>query len=101
LISVMRRTKHVIAVMVVATALCADRAATAAPLARPEATPSQARKIASRITRSFRQTVARVAMFRARTGEQAISFALCIREAASGVRFEFSPVQFRLPPPAL
>ena len=97
----MRRTKHVIAVMVVATALCADRAATAAPQARPEATPSLARKIASRITRSFRQTVASVSMFRARTGEKAQTFALLIRQAASGVRFEFSPFQFRLPPPVL
>ena len=94
----MRRTKHVIAVMVVATALCADRTVSAATQVRsPRAQP---RSLASRITTSFRQTVVPVRLQPARTGEQAKSLPLPIREAASGVRDEFAPFQFRLPPPA-
>ena len=60
-----------------------------------------ARELASRITSSFRQTVAPVRMVSTRTGEGAQAFPLSIREAARGVRgAEVSPFQFRLPPPA-
>jgi hypothetical protein len=92
----MRRTRHVIAVMVVATALCADRAVSAAPQARTPA-PS----FATRIARSFGQSVpsVRVQLQPARIAESAKSFPLPIREAASGVRDDLSPFQFRLPPP--
>ena len=97
----MRRTKHVIAVMVVATALCADRSAlAAAPQVRPQPSQGFARGLASRITSSFRQTVAPVRMLSTWTGEGAQAFPLPIRQAASGVRSaEVSPFQFRLPPP--
>ena len=90
------RTRHVIAVMVVATALCADRAVAAAPHAR--ATPS--RSLASRITTSFRQQVTRTYLAPTRTGEKVTSFRLPICDTARGVRSDFSPFQFRLPPPA-
>jgi hypothetical protein len=92
-----RRTRHVIAVMVVATALCADRTVSAASQVRtPRAQP---RSLASRITTSFRQTVAPVRLQPARTGEEAKSLPLPIRQAAGGVRDEYAPFQFRLPPP--
>jgi hypothetical protein len=90
-----QRTRHVIAVMVVATALCADRAVAAAPSSR--SAPS--RSLASRITTSFRQQVTRTYLVPARTSETVGSFRLPIRETASGVRSQFSPFQFRLPPP--
>lgn len=85
--------------MVVATALCADRAVTAAPASQSRTVP--ARSLASRITTSFRQTIASVRLQPGRAMESAASFPLPIREEASGVRSDFSPFQFRLPPPAL
>ncbi|MEO6434344.1 MAG: hypothetical protein ABIP55_01095 [Tepidisphaeraceae bacterium] len=94
----MRKTRHVIAVMVVATALCADRSIAFAP--HPARTPARS-SLGSRIATSFRQSVAPSMQLRpARTLEIARSFPLPIREAASGVRSEFSTFQFRLPPPA-
>ena len=96
-----RRTKHVIAVMVVATALCADRSVSrAAPVARPQS-QGLARTFASKLTTSLRCAVATTRVQVARCVEGAPVFAPPIREAASGVRSDFSPFQFRLPPPTL
>ena len=100
----MRRTKQVIAVVMVATALCADRAtlaaAPAAPGRSPEATSGLARSFASKLTSNLRRAIApAVSIQPIRSNEQVRSFALSIREEASGVRSEFSPFQFRLPPP--
>ena len=90
------RTRHVIAVVVVATALCAaDRAVAAVPSHRTVAPKS----LASRITTSFRQTVPSVRLQPTRTMESVAKYPLSIREEASGVRSSFSPFQFRLPPP--
>jgi len=86
--------------MVVATAaLCADRSAVAAPVSH--ARPQASRSFATKLTSSFRQSVAPapIRMLPALTSEQAQTFALPIRQGASGVRSEFSPFQFRLPPP--
>ena len=99
----MRRSRHVIAVMVVATAaLCADRAhgAVVAPM-QPARSQTQTRSFVTRIASSFRQSVAPVRMVAiVRSGEKVQSYPLPIRDAASGVRSEFSPFQFRLPPPS-
>lgn len=94
----MQRTKHVIAVMVVATALCADRDLSAAQVHKPISATN--RSFVSRLTSNLRQSVAPVRMLAVRTDERAIARPTLIREAASGVRGEFSPFQFRLPPPA-
>src|SRR5205809_4748345 len=99
----MRRTRQVIAVMVVATALCAaerTQAALPAVVARPQS-HGLARTLAQKLTSSFRQTVSVVRVVGVRAEECAPSFALPIREAASGVRSDFSPFQFRLPPPTV
>ena len=82
----------------VATALCADSAVASAPQGR--VTPS--RSLAARIATSFRQAVPSVQtqLRPARTPESATSYPLPIRQTASGVRSQFSPFQFRLPPPA-
>ena len=95
----MRRTKHVIAVMVVATALCADRAVAAAPQVRPQTSGGIARTFASKITSNLRHAVAQKQFEPARTMETIRPARLLIREEASGVRSNFSPFQFRLPPP--
>jgi hypothetical protein len=94
-----RRTRHVIAVMVVATALCADRSVSAAPVARP-LSQGLARTFASKLTTSLRRAVATSRVQVVRSVEAAPVFAPPIREAASGVRSQFSPFQFRLPPPS-
>jgi hypothetical protein len=96
----MRRTKHVIAVMVVATALCADRSLSAAPAPRGEVSEGLARSFASKLTSNLRRAVApTVSVEPARSNETVRPFALPIREEASGIRSELSPFQFRLPPP--
>jgi len=95
-----RRTKHVIAVMVVATALCADRSVSAAPVARPQS-QGLARTFASKLTTGLRRAVAPMRVQSVRTVEAAPVFASPIRDAASGVHSTFSPFQFRLPPPSL
>jgi hypothetical protein len=96
----MRRTRHVIAVVVVATALCADRAVAAAPRATSES-PGLARSLATKLTSSLRRSVAPVRMVATRSYETIRVPSLPIRDAESGMRIELSPVQFRLPPPAL
>ncbi|HYO08421.1 MAG TPA: hypothetical protein VER17_05575 [Tepidisphaeraceae bacterium] len=100
------RTRHVIAVMVVATALCADRSARAEVVAASPQHPRTAdargfaRTFASRITSSLQQAVAPVQMRPARSSERSVAPPVIIGETASGVRSAFSPFQFRLPPPA-
>src|SRR3954462_15985580 len=98
----MRRTKHVIAVVVVATALCAaDRSFAASPAPASDASAGLARSLASRLTGSLSRAVApSVSVEPVRTHERVHTFALPIREDATGVRSEFSPFQFRLSPPS-
>ena len=95
----MRRTRHVIAVMVVATALCADRAVAAAPASSSHARTATPKSLAARITTSFRQTLPSVRLQPSRTMESVAKHPLSIREEESGIRSDFSPFQFRLPPP--
>jgi hypothetical protein len=99
----MKRTKHVIAVVVVATALCADRSLSAAPVARSaDASSGLARSFASKLTSNLRRAIApTVSVQPTRSDEQVQTFAPAIREEASGVRISLSPYQFRLPPPML
>jgi len=52
----MRRSRHVLAAVVVATALCADRASAAAPQVRPQVS-QLARTVANKLTSSFRRVV--------------------------------------------
>jgi len=59
------------------------------------------RTLAQKLTSSFRQTVSVVRVVPVRAEVDAPSFALPIREATSGVRTDFSPFQFRLPPPTV
>jgi hypothetical protein len=100
----MRRTRQVIAVMEVATALCAAErspAALAAPVSSRPNTAGFARTLAQKLTSSFRQSVSVVRVQPVRADETASTFPLAIREEASGVRADLSPFQFPLPPPTL
>jgi hypothetical protein len=96
------RTRHVIAVMVVATALCADRrTAPAAPAARP-ASAGLARTFAARLARTLgQQANPAVAIQPARIDAPVRTVTPVIPDAPSGVHRLQSPFQLRLPPPAL
>jgi hypothetical protein len=99
----LKRANYAIAVMVVTTALCADRAA-ARDLALPSKPVTQqgiARTLAQKLTSSFQQAVVAVRVAPAPSREHVAAPRLTIREAASGIRPHLSPFQFRLPPPTL
>jgi hypothetical protein len=98
----LKRANYAIAVMVVTTALCADRAAARDIAVAPKPLPQQgiARTLAQRITSSFQQAVA-VRVTPAPSREHVAAPRLSVREAASGIRPHLSPFQFRLPPPTL
>ena len=99
----LKRANYAIAVMVVTTALCADRAA-ARDIALPtKPAPQQgiARTLASRLTSSFQVVVPAVRVQPSRSNDKVATPRLPIRETASGVRPHLNPFQFRLPPPAL
>ena len=98
----MSRSRHILAVVAVTTALCADQVISAAPLPRPPIAEMAARLV-TRLSQSFQRTV---------PGE----FREAVRHHPTSDRIEaaqsplpepvilqcgLSPFQFRLPPPAL
>jgi hypothetical protein len=98
----MRQAKHMIAVSLMAAALCADRAVMAAPKIEPEAVRVTTRWI-DRLSDGLRQNVPAVRLFPVQR-----SFAsVVVRENFKPVRsiepvaFAFTPFQFRLPPPVI
>ncbi len=102
----MRKTRTIVAVTLLATALCADRAvaSAAAQAARVEAEPV-ARGFAQRLTVSLRRTVPAVRMLPGRLEGvgQVVRIGGGIEKAQQqgGVHgVEGVPFQFRLPPPA-
>ncbi len=96
----MRRTHYALAVVVVATALAADRNAAAMPEAvKPVTTPSLARTLAAKLTSSFRRSVSAVAIRPVRRNESVAAPQLVIAASDKGIRQDFNPFQFRLPPP--
>lgn len=101
----MGRTRHILAVTLVATALCADRAV-AATAAAPEAAArptsgmmEMAGRLVSRLSSNFRRVVATVRIYEPRSQQAAPSFERAIPESAPIVQLPISPNQFRLPPP--
>jgi predicted trehalose synthase len=96
----MRKSQHVIAVTLVATALCADRVAFATP---PVQAPVMqwAQRLASRLSGSFRRVVPAAKLFQQR--REAMRIVPAPRIAAARrtipVPLVISPFYFRLPPP--
>jgi len=99
-VALMRNARHMVAVMVVATALCADRAA---------AEPSQragmgdvARQLANRISVNFRRVVPAVRIqFATRTAfVRPCELPAIDADQFVGHPWALSPFQFRLPPPS-
>lgn len=98
----MRNAQRLILIACMTSALAADRVAAAAPSVRPVVLQT-ARQIAGRLVISFRRTVPAVRMQQARCDEAkpqtaATAFAPA---AAQAHPCDFSPQQYRLPPPAL
>src|SRR5687768_16682547 len=99
----MRRSRHVIAVIVVATALSADRAVSAAPQAKPHVT-NYARSLASKLSTGLRRAVPAVTFVEHRRDEVSPQVTEDMptevgRPAVHAV--QGSPFQFRLPPPTV
>ena len=102
----MNRTRQIVAITLVATALCADRAvASVAPIAghRHEArVVSLAERFARKLGSSFQRVVPAMRLCERSRGE---SIANVANRPAPAIEFiappPLGPFQFRLPPPAL
>lgn len=95
----MSKARHILAVVAVTTALCADQMAAAAPLPKPQVGEMAARVI-ERLAQPFRRTVPNAVrpIARNRTTSEAVAPAECPAEIPA-LHCELSPFQFRLPPP--
>ena len=95
----MSKTRHILAVVAVTTALCADQMLAAAPLPKPQVGEIAARVI-ERLAEPFRRTVPNAIrpIARARTMSQPAAPAERSAEVPA-LHCELSPFQFRLPPP--
>jgi hypothetical protein len=99
----MRQARHILAVALVATALCADRTVATAPQVRPQ-TAGAAGRLVSRLSVSFQRVVSGVKLYQPRAERFDDAAApVVVRNAAEtlGYRRAFSPIEFSLPPPAL
>jgi|GEM_PF-7115619 len=94
------RTRQLIAVVMVATALAADRVTMAAPILRPQIADT-ARKVANRISRSFCQVVPAARLPELRRVSQAPQTpAPRLQQQVHLHQTPDGHFQFRLPPPA-
>jgi hypothetical protein len=100
----MRKTRTIVAVTLLATALCADRAVTAAAAqgTRVEAGPA-ARGFAQRLTVSLRRVVPAVKLGPARIegATPVVTVAYADGDQARTHAAQGTAFQFRLPPPVL
>lgn len=95
----MRATRQALAVMAVATALCADRALAAAPAARTHVA-EMAGRLVMRIARRFRRVVAAVSERETRwCGIMPVRRRALMPVPVYAAPRKISPFQFRLPPP--
>jgi predicted solute-binding protein len=101
----MTRSRKIIAVTLVAAALCADRAVSAAPaLANPIRTEvaNAAGKLVSRLSVSFRRVVPSVRVYETRhEGMSATSEIATDIQSAPFADLRLSPLLLHLPPPTL
>jgi hypothetical protein len=104
-----RTTKQALAVMVVATVLCAEHVVTATPMSRPQAArpePVQVPQVVqmvSRLAQRFRQIVPSAVLPQDRQPQAAVTQATPIvnDQSLEVAALPLSPFQFRLPPPTL
>src|SRR5437660_10857480 len=98
----MSRTRQILAIVAVTTALCADHVVAAQPAARGHLT-EMAGRLVSRLSQSFRRVIpsnVRIAARQEWPSAAPTPEPIEVSPAAP-VRMAFSPFQFRLPPPAL
>ena len=93
------RSRQVIAVTLVAAALCADRVAVAAPVLRPQAATAAAESLVSRLTSSFRRVVRSVKVIETRREDASVKATPLAPESVIVAPRPVTPFQFRLPPP--
>ncbi len=98
----MNKSRHILAVVAVTVALCADQLASAAPVPKTPVVEMAARLVI-RLSESFPKSVARDVRPEIRTERfEAIATAIPAPVADVFVAHrDVSPFQFRLPPPAL
>jgi hypothetical protein len=96
------KTRHLVAITLVATALCADRALSAAPVLRPQVATA-AGKLVSRLSVSLRRVVPSVRVYESRRDGLADSYVKSSWTSDASVRLgaELSPLLLHLPPPTL
>lgn len=97
----MRHVRNILAVVLVATALCADRAVAAAPEMRPQI-GCVTRQVVGEITRRFTRVVPGIKIVQNRQEQvRGVPARVVPVESVEGVHeAETTPFQFRLPPPA-
>jgi len=98
----MSRARHILAVVAVTTALCANQVVSAAPLPRPHVTEIAAHFV-GRFSQTFRRTVPNSVRGAVRQQVDTVPSPARFDPERDAVAFqrEFSPFQFRLPPPVL
>ncbi|HMB94691.1 MAG TPA: hypothetical protein VKK61_01495 [Tepidisphaeraceae bacterium] len=95
----MRRFRQMLAITLVATALCADRAAVAAPVLRPQVA-SAASRFVSRLSARFHRVVSAIRVYQNQTGDVvAAQKTILVSDATACFRTRLSPLLLRLPPP--
>lgn len=95
----MRNARHVIAVTLVATAICADRVTAAAPVQQPMA--QFAGRLMERLTVTLRRVLPATSLYEPRRLTMR-PVKDPVRPAGAAIRvphLTLSPFQFRLPPP--
>jgi len=94
------RSQKVLAVAFLATALCADRAITAAPAFKQETTAGTfAGRLVARLTVGLQRVVPYAKVYQSRREEIACEQAVIAPVPLAIRPPPFSPFQFRLPPP--
>jgi hypothetical protein len=98
-----QRTRHILAVLAVSTALCADQAVIAAPGRPGSAELAQmAGRLVDRLSRSFRRVTLvnwPTELPRRWPERRAMPQPTCTLTAVAPAHSPISPFQFRLPPP--
>src|SRR4051812_31979000 len=93
------RSRQVIAVTLVAAALCADRVAVAARVLGPRPATTAAESLVSRLTSSFRRVVRSVKVIQTRREDGSVKATPLAPEPVIVAPRPVTPFQFRLPPP--
>ena len=96
----MSKARHILAVVAVATVLCADQAVTAAPAPKPHVAEMAARLV-ERLSQPFRRSVPSAVHPMNRSRAAFIATATCPLLVIAPRHSDFSPFQFRLPPPVV